>query len=181
MADRICKNGHCATVGQVCRECRRAVSQRNYAKNRVASMAHTRAWYARHPEYHCWQSMVKRCSSPANIEFARYGDRGITVCERWKSYVNFRMDMGPRPSPQHSIERRDNNAGYEPGNCYWATKSAQARNRRSSRMLVYSGRTMCVAAWAEEVGIKSTTLRERLDRYGWSVHDALSIPTGRGR
>jgi hypothetical protein len=79
----------------------------------------------------CWRGMKQRCRNPNNPAYPSYGGRGITVCERWNSFENFYADMGPRPSPQHSIDRWPNNDGnYEPGNCRWATKSEQNENRR---------------------------------------------------
>lgn len=86
------------------------------------------------PEYQSWKSMKNRCFSPNNTNFKNYGGRGITVCERWRnSLADFLSDMGPRPSPKHSIDRFPNNDGdYEPGNCRWATAKQQANNKRRS-------------------------------------------------
>lgn len=83
------------------------------------------------PEYQSWRSMIQRCENPNAYDYARYGGRGITVCERWRScFENFLADMGPRPSPQHTLDRIDPNRNYEPGNCRWATKAEQSRNVR---------------------------------------------------
>src|SRR5215831_1055163 len=82
------------------------------------------------PEYRCWHAMVGRCTRPSHPNWRYYGGRGITVCERWLSFDNFLTDMGKRPSMAHSIDRADNNRGYEPGNCQWATKAEQMTNRR---------------------------------------------------
>lgn len=128
----------------------------------------------RSPEYHSWNHMLRRCYNQRDWKYPQYGGRGIAVCERWQdSFEAFYEDMGDKPSAQHSIEREDNDGNYEPGNCVWATPNQQARNRRSSRMLAFGGRTQCISDWAEELGMSRDTIRKRLNA-GWSVERALT-------
>lgn len=87
------------------------------------------------PEHRVWRGMQERCYNARRQDWPDYGGRGITVCDRWRdSFETFLADMGPRPSPKHSVDRIDNAKGYEPGNCRWATATEQARNRRNVKL-----------------------------------------------
>lgn len=130
---------------------------------------------AKTPEYNSWRGLCQRCR---NRRLKDYGGRGITVCERWSGpngFVNFLADVGPKPSPVHSIERLDNSRGYEPGNCVWATRTTQMRNTRRSHFVEAFGLRLTLSAWAERTGIKATVIGYRLRR-GWSPEQALSEP-----
>jgi hypothetical protein len=131
------------------------------------------------PEYGVWHSMKGRCGTPTYPGFANYGGRGITVCDRWQnSFESFYEDMGPRPSANHSIERIDNEGNYEPGNCRWATRLDQARNKRTNRKLTYKGQTLTISEWAVKTGLQDGTIRKRLNS-GQSVERALTAPLAR--
>lgn len=88
------------------------------------------------PEHWAWAGMLGRCYNIKNKDYANYGGRGITVCDRWRhSYVAFLDDVGRKPSNKHSLDRIDNNGSYSPTNCRWATRTVQSRNRRTARAM----------------------------------------------
>lgn len=126
-------------------------------------------------EYRIWSLIIQRCMNKNNPAYESYGGRGIAVCNRWLKYENFLSDMGRRPSPKHSIDRKNNSKGYSKANCIWSLPLGQARNTRRNRHLTCCGRTQCLQAWALEVGISRQTICARL-RLGWSVQQALQKP-----
>lgn len=125
----------------------------------------------RSAEYRVWSGIKWRCSK--NSFYVR---RGITVCDRWKdSFEDFLADVGPRPDRFHSLDRIDNDRGYEPGNVRWATTEEQAFNRSNTIKLTFQGKTQSLFAWSREIGVSRATIKERLT-HGWSVEDALTRP-----
>lgn len=128
------------------------------------------------PEYRAWQAARLRCTDPTNSAWEDYGGRGITMCDRWLNSVEaFVEDMGRKPSPKHEIDRIDNDKGYEPGNCRWATRKVNCRNRRSNRRITFRGETLTRIEWGERTGISADLIGERLD-HGWTVERALTTP-----
>lgn len=126
------------------------------------------------PEYQIWKGMKKRCLNPAATAFKNYGGRGIGMAREWiDSFEAFLSEVGARPSPAHSIERKDNSKGYEPGNCRWATRAEQSRNTRRTHLVSYDGVELPMKDWAAKAGINYTTVANRLNRDGWTVEDAL--------
>ena len=87
--------------------------------------------FNRTPTYVCWSNMLARCTNPKRRDFKNYGGRGISVCERWRSFENFLADMGEKP-PKLSLDRVDNDENYGPDNCRWATQKQQVLNRRNT-------------------------------------------------
>jgi hypothetical protein len=130
------------------------------------------------PEYSAWCNMRYRCNTETNHAFARYGGRGISVCDRWNSFENFLTDLGPRPTEKHTLERRNNDGNYEPDNCCWATRKAQNRNNSGNVLLTHKGKTQCIMVWAEETGISHATISRRIQVLGWSVAEALDTAVG---
>lgn len=128
------------------------------------------------PEYSTWKNIVSRCTNPKTRKWEEYGGRGIKVCDRWReSFAAFLADVGLRPSKQHTIERKDNDGNYEPGNVCWATRAQQSRNKRNNRWLTFQGETLCIRDWGLKLGLSRTALNMRIQR-GWSVEKALTTP-----
>lgn len=128
------------------------------------------------PEYEIWSGMKKRCYNSRTKSYARYGGRGVTVCERWRgSFEAFLEDMGQRPSPQHTLERISSDGPYAPDNCKWATQAEQQNNRTNNRRITFRGETLTVAQWARRVGMRIGTLHHRL-QHGWGEEQALTAP-----
>ncbi len=126
------------------------------------------------PEYAIWDAIVQRCENPKHKNFFRYGGRGIKICRRWRgSFSAFLADMGSRPSPAHEIERINNDLGYEPSNCKWATRKEQMLNARSNVWLEFNGRRMRLTEWAAELGVRPGKLYGRR-HLGWPVERILT-------
>lgn len=133
---------------------------------------------SRSREYFIWYGMHARCSKPTHISYKNYGAKGVTVCDRWNDFVAFYSDMGARPSPAHSLERRDRLGNYEPGNVVWADKVEQANNRSSNRIVDYRGASMTVVEAMRAAGsvVKKTTVLWRLNK-GWGAERAVETTT----
>lgn len=130
-----------------------------------------------HPLYATWESMLYRCNNPASKHYPRYGGRGIGVCDEWQSdpqaFIDYVYSLPDCNAEGYTLDRIDNNSGYSPGNMRWASKKTQQRNTRSNRLLTHNGKTQCISAWAEELGINERTLRSRI-LSNWPVDRALS-------
>ena len=130
----------------------------------------------RTPEHRAWCSMKGRCYDAKNKRYARYGGRGIRVCERWlNSFQAFFDDVGPKPSPKHQLDRINNDGHYELGNVRWATTTEQSRNRSNTIFLELDGQTLSLGEWAEKMSIAHSILANRVAK-GWSAVRTLTQP-----
>ncbi len=144
-----------------------------HAANRTHGMSGT-------AEFNVWLDARRRCHKPSDRAYRFYGARGIQMSEDWRGdFGAFYRDMGPRPKGA-TLDRIDNDGPYSAENCRWATWVQQANNKRSTRHLEFRGESKPLAEWAREIGVRSKTLRARIDAYKWSVERALTTPvTGR--
>lgn len=133
----------------------------------------------KHKLYTVWGNMLDRCNNTANKAYKDYGARGITVCKEWRedfmTFFTWAMKEGYKKGL--TLDRIDNNKGYNPMNCRWATVKEQSNNRRSNHLLTFNGKTQTMQQWADEMHINYWTLRDRLARCNWNVEKALTQPT----
>jgi hypothetical protein len=138
-----------------------------------AREAFTTHGMAKTPEHRIWNHIKTRCTNPRSKYFHRYGGRGISMSPEWSaSFLVFYRDMGPRPSPRHSIDRKNNDGNYEHGNCRWATPDIQGANKSTVRKIEHGGIMDTIAGWSRRTGIPYLKLRRRLVD-GWAVSRAL--------
>lgn len=124
-------------------------------------------------EYKIWEGMKDRCNRINHKQYNLYGGRGIKVCKRWEKFENFYADMGDRPSKIHSIERKNNNKGYNKPNCVWATPKEQANNRSTNINIRYNGEIKNLTQWCEELQIPYLIVRQRIVKHKWSIEKAF--------
>lgn len=128
--------------------------------------------------YYIWTSMKARCTNPRCKSFKHYGGRGIRVCEEWaQSFEAFQAWALPNGYTDNlTIDRIDNDKGYDPDNCRWVDRTTQSRNRRNNRFLTYNGETRTIGEWAEIVGIRNEVIWHRVVTHGWDIEKALLTP-----
>jgi hypothetical protein len=125
-----------------------------------ASTSHTRKILRECPRARArmlWNNMRQRCENPNSTTYYAYGARGITVCERWRSFDNFYADMGPRPGGM-SLDRIDNGGPYSPENCRWASAKDQCSNTRKNRFVLFNGNKITLSEFSRQAGINRTTV-----------------------
>jgi hypothetical protein len=158
-----------------CRAC-----QRLQQKRRASGARPGRVRQSDDPAWIAWREMIRRCYRVRYKDYPAYGGRGIVVATNWRRFPAFIADMGPRPSPKHSIDRIDNDGNYEPGNCRWATQLEQQNNRRNNVTITRDGVSMTVSQWSRVLGIRVGTLFNRVYA-GWSIERLFSPPRTRCR
>jgi hypothetical protein len=136
----------------------------------------------RHPLLNTYTAMIGRCHRETSQDFATYGARGIAVCDRWRfgegektGFQCFVEDMGPRPSKRHTIDRENNERGYSPDNCRWATPTDQARNRRSNTTVVVDGKRVSLRSFCQKHNLRYEVIQWRL-KEGFSLDRAITQP-----
>lgn len=125
-------------------------------------------------EYRLWSNIIDRCENPNNPSFSRYGGRGIRLCAEWRiSFDAFFAGVGNKPGWANSLDRVDNDKGYDPGNVRWSTHKEQARNKSNTVRVIVDGETICVAELCERNGLPASRVRGRL-KAGYSLDVAVS-------
>ena len=152
------RNGHTQSCGCLHREIAKSVNTKH-------KMIHTK-------EYRTWSNIKDRCTNPKNKRSSTYF--GL-LCPEWMSFERFYSDMGPAPTSLHTIDRIDNDKGYEKTNCRWATQTEQQNNRTNNHYLTLNGEKLTMAEWATKTGISHAVISMRIYR-GWSEQDALTTP-----
>jgi hypothetical protein len=129
------------------------------------------------PEFRVWQSMKQRCCNENLATYPDYGGRGIFVCPQWMhSFQQFLSDMGERPNGKYTLERKDNNKGYSPENCIWATVPEQQNNKRLTRWVIFDGEKTTCGVLATRFGLNYRMLFKRVFKLGWTIERAVIEP-----
>ncbi len=154
-------NGKCRSCGCISRE---QIAVRSRIHGRTST-----------PEYISWAGAKSRCMNPHSQRYPMYGGRGIDMCPEWKdSFARFFADMGAKPTRKHSLDRIDCNGDYCPANCRWATQTEQTNNTRRNAYITCHGITLTAAEWSRRTGIKACTIRDRINKHGYSPERALT-------
>lgn len=129
----------------------------------------------RSKEYTAWCNMHLRCYSKNNPHYRNYGARGIIVDDKWHNFTAFYKDVGDAPGNDYTLDRIDNNKGYEPGNVRWAKRSVQSRNKRDNVWVEINGQTKCLYDWCDEYGISAGAVYRRMAS-GETAESAITRP-----
>ena len=133
--------------------------------------------------YNVWRGIKKRCLNSSHYAYEQYGGRGISMCNEWLdnfgSFYDWALKSGYAEGL--TIDRIDNNGNYCPENCRWVNWKTQGNNRRTNKVLEYNGESHTIAEWARIIGVSREMLWNRLNKYGWTVEESLTIPPGEKR
>lgn len=129
--------------------------------------------------YRIWIGVKSRCLNKKSTNYFRYGARGITVCKRWLKFENFLLDMGERPDGM-TLERINNNIGYSPSNCRWATRLEQSLNTRRNIYIEYKGVKKTIKEWSKELKVSEICIRNR-HKKGWPIEKILNTPSRKSK
>lgn len=146
-----------------------------YQKKQTSKATRT---HGREPKrlYSIWSNMKTRCYNKNTECYRNYGGRGIKVCDEWKKFEVFRdWALSNGYSDDLTIDRIDNDGNYDPSNCRWATDDEQRNNTRRNHFLEYQGEKLTIKQWSVIVGISDKTIRDRINRYGWTTEEALGF------
>lgn len=128
--------------------------------------------------YRIWMGIKNRCYRKSNKYYQNYGGRGIRICDEWlDSFEHFRdWAFNNGYSDELTLDRIDNDGIYCPNNCRWVDRYEQMNNMRNNHNISFNGKTLTIAEWSREIGIPSQVLMNRINNYGWSEEEALTIP-----
>lgn len=128
------------------------------------------------PIYAVWNMMKQRCQVSTNRDYPNYGGRGIKVCKDWQDFEKFALDMGEPPKKGMSLERLDNNLGYDKGNVVWADRTTQNNHQRKSVRYTYRNESLTLKEISEKYSINLNTLTNRIYKYGMLISEAIEKP-----
>ena len=172
---RIAKAKSSRLTAGVTRSCG-CIRDESRQKHKNAALTHGMSY---RPEYAAWKDMKRRCDKATFKQYKDYGGRGIGYSKRWEDFSAFYADMGARPKG-HSLERKDNNKGYGPNNCRWATRSDQALNRRTAKLVTVGSETGALASFLPRETLAYKRAQDRIAR-GWEPEKAIRTPSKKGR
>lgn len=151
-----------------------------YSANQAHDRAFKHGFCDKERLYRVWGLMRNRCNNPKSSHYDLYGGRGVRVCDEWDSYLNFRewaLNHGYNDSL--TIDRIDPDGDYCAENCRWVSQKVQCNNKRNNHYITYNGETKTMSEWSDYLGISYHVIRNRINKYGWSVERALTTPVRR--
>lgn len=166
-----CTSGYCRQCGYKHNSLNRTMHGESPSEGRNASRL-----------YCIWLGMRNRCRNKKNKNYSLYGGRGISICSEWNDYLLFKKwALANGYCSDLTLDRINVNGDYEPDNCRWVTQQQQCRNKRDNHLITFDGVTRTMAEWSEITGIPYHTLKSRINRYGFTIDEALTLPVNAKR